>query len=289
MSSKWIVGVASAVAVIGGACLLSASLSATRTQPAIADLDAVRPIDAANTVRMDEMTWMEVRDALRGGKDTVIVATGGIEPSGPYLVTGKHNVVLSATTQAIARALGNALVAPIVGFVPEGDIDPPSGWMNYPGTISVSDATFESLLVDICGSLRAHGFRNIILIGDHGGSQEGMQRVAERLTRKWKAGGTRVVYIPEYYNYDVVDRWLDQQGVRQVDEGLHDDFGVTAMMMAIDPTSVRANERIKAGKFRINGIDLAPMDKTIALGQKLLDLRVDITVKSIRAALEQPR
>ena len=64
---------------------------------------------------------MEVRDALKAGKDTVIVATGGVEQNGPYLATGKHNNVLRATTEAIARKLGNTLVAPIVAFVPEGE------------------------------------------------------------------------------------------------------------------------------------------------------------------------
>src|SRR5581483_747644 len=97
---------------------------------------------------------------------------GGVEQNGPYLVTGKHNVILRATTEAIARKLGDALVAPIVPFVPEGDIDPPSLHMKYPGSISVTEATFESLLTEICASLRVHGFRRILLIGDSGGNQD---------------------------------------------------------------------------------------------------------------------
>jgi hypothetical protein len=67
-----------------------------------------------------------------------------VEQNGPYLVTGKHNVILRATTEAIARELGNALVAPVVPFVPEGDLDPPSGHMQYPGTISVREGTFRA-------------------------------------------------------------------------------------------------------------------------------------------------
>src|SRR5919201_587381 len=98
------------------------------------DMNTPRPIEAVDTVMMEEMTWMEIRDAMRAGKKTVIVATGGVEQNGPYLTTGKHNVVLRATAPAIARKLGNALVAPIVGFVPEGEIDPPTGHMRYPGT-----------------------------------------------------------------------------------------------------------------------------------------------------------
>ena len=89
---------------------------------------------------------MEVRDAMKAGKDTAIVATGGIEQNGPYLAAGKHNVVLRATTEAIARKLGDALVAPIVPFVPEGDIDPPTVHMRYPSTISVTEGTYRALL-----------------------------------------------------------------------------------------------------------------------------------------------
>ena len=101
---------------------------------------------------------MEIRDAIASGTSTVIIATGGIEENGPYLSTGKHNLILQAACPAIAEALGNALCAPIVKFVPEGNIDPPSGAMKYPGSISLSAGTYEALLTDIASSLRQAGF-----------------------------------------------------------------------------------------------------------------------------------
>ncbi|HKA07357.1 MAG TPA: creatininase family protein, partial [Gemmataceae bacterium] len=91
--------------------------------------DAKRPIEALDSVFIEELTWMEVRDALKAGKTTVLIPTGGVEQNGPYLATGKHNYVLRATTEVIARKLGNTLVAPTVAFVPEGDIDPPTSHM----------------------------------------------------------------------------------------------------------------------------------------------------------------
>src|SRR5574341_164327 len=130
------------------------------------DPNMPRPIDARDSVFIEELTWLEVRDAIRAGKTTAIIGAGGIEMNGPYLATGKHNYILRATTEAIARKLGDALVAPIVPFVPEGDIDPPTGHMRYPGSISVSQDTFKRLLTDIAASLRANGFKHIILIGD---------------------------------------------------------------------------------------------------------------------------
>ena len=160
------------------------------------DSDMTRPIAAVDSVFTEELTWLDVRDAIRDGKTTVIVGTGGLEQNGPYLATGKHNYVLQATTEATARQLGNALVAPIVKFVPEGNIDPPSGHMRYPGTISVSQETFRWLLTDICSSLKQHGFTDIVLIGDSGGNVRGMKQVAEELNAQWAGGSTDVHFIP---------------------------------------------------------------------------------------------
>src|SRR5262249_14732643 len=162
------------------ACLLTAGLLFARPQsPLTPDRNAPRPIEALDSVWIEELTWMEVRDALKAGKTTAIVPTGGVEQNGPYLATGKHNYTLRATAEAIARKLGNALVAPIVPFVPEGGIDPPSGHMKYPGTISLSEDTFERLLTDICASLRAHGFEHVVLIGDSGANHTAARALAQ--------------------------------------------------------------------------------------------------------------
>jgi creatinine amidohydrolase len=251
--------------------------------PVKPDPETPRPIAAKDTVFTEDLTWMEIRDAMRAGKDTVIVATGGIEQNGPYLVTGKHNVVLRATTEALARKL-NALVAPIVPFVPEGDIDPPSLHMKYPGTISVTEETFQSLLTDICASLATHGFKNIVLIGDSGGNQAGMKAVAEQLNAKWVGRPTKVYYIPEYYDYGAVSQFLVDKGIKETPEGFHDDFGMTAVMMSVDPDTVRTQQRIEAGKFRINGVELAPKAKTIEWGKKIVEFRVEATATAYRAA-----
>ncbi len=256
--------------------------AATKRDPVAPDPDGSRPIAAADTLRIEDMTWMEVRDALKAGKTTVIIATGGIEQNGPYLVTGKHNVVLRGTTEAIARQLGNALIAPIVPFVPEGDIDPPTVHMKYPGTVSLTEATYQALLTDICRSFRTHGFKHIVLIGDSGGNQAGMKTVARQLNNLWADGKSRVLYVPEYYDFAAVAKWLEEQGVKQEPEGYHDDFGMTAMMMAVDPASVRTKERIAAGNFSINGVNLAPAKTTIEWGHRIINFRSTAAVKSIK-------
>lgn len=265
--------------------LLAALAFAQKPNPMTPDPNMARPIDAADSVFLEDLTWLEIRDALRAGKNTVIIATGGIEQNGPYLVANKHNIILRATTEAIARKLGNALVAPIVAFVPEGDISPPTGHMKYPSTISLKEDTFRRLLTDVASSLQVHGFRHIILIGDSGGNQQGMKTVASELTAKWKGGNTSIHFIPEYYDYPGVNKWLATQGVPQTDEGIHDDFAITSQMMVIDPASVRLRQRMAKGKASINGVDLTPAEKSIAWGRKVVNYRAEITVAAIRKAL----
>jgi creatinine amidohydrolase len=273
--------------------LLCVPLLAQQPRPGMArgaltpDANMVNPIPARPSLFIEEMTWMEVRDAMRAGKTTVIIATGGVEQNGPYLAAGKHNYVLQATTVAIARKLGNALIAPIVAFVPEGEITPPTSHMKYPSTISLRQSTFQALLTDIAESLHEHGFRQLILIGDSGGNQAGMKAVAEALSKKWAGGAAQIRFIPEYYDfYDsgALSKWLETQGIHEVDEGFHDNVAITAMMMTVDPNTVRMNERRARGKFSINGVPLDPADKMIALGKKVVDYRADFTVAAIKKA-----
>jgi creatinine amidohydrolase len=194
--------------------------------------------------------------------------------------------VLRATTQAIAKQLRNALIAPIVAFVPEGDIDPPAGHMQYPGSIGLIEDTFRRLLTDICAGFQTQGFRNIILIGDHGGNQEGTKEVADESSVKWANGQTRVRFISEYYDYAPVSQLPKDQGIREVPEGLRDDFAMESKTMFVDPTTVRMKERIAAGTLRINGVDLASVEKTGEWGRRIVNHRMDLTVTAIRKAIE---
>jgi creatinine amidohydrolase len=257
------------------------------------DLNAPRPIDARDSVWIEELTWMEVRDAIRGGKTTAIIPTGGMEQNGPYVATGKHNYVLEATAEAIARRLGNALVAPIVKFVPEGRIDPPSGHMRYAGTISMTEPTFVAMLTDIATSLKQHGFREIVLIGDSGGNLPGMQKVADLLTAAWAGSGARVHHIAEYYESDMWSfDYLKEIGIKQVPDvksasraGIHDDYHYESIIMTVDPVHVRMKERQAKKLFSINGVDLNPPQKTIENGKKLVEYRARITVEAIQKAI----
>jgi len=237
------------------------------------------------------MTWMEVRDALAANKTTAIIATGGVEQNGPYSEAGAHQVILGALTDRIARKLGDALVAPIIRYVPEGNIDPPTGHMRYPSTLSVSEETFKAVLRDAANSLRVHGFENIILIGDSGGNQTGMKAVAETLSDAWKGlsnqfgKSPKIQYIPEYYNNARWNKWLVEQGYSEVKEGIHDDLRHEAIMMFSDPASIRFEERKATALLSINGIDVSDSKKIAELGNRLIDYHAQVTVDAIHAAI----
>ena len=247
--------------------------------------DAANPLPLPNTVWLEEMTWMDARDAIASGKTTVIVPVGGLDPNGPWIAISKHNLIVGALCESIARMLGNALCAPVVKFVPLGGIAPE--YSDAPGALYVSEPTYEALLTDIASDLKVHGFKSIVLIGDHGPDAEGMQAVADRLTKEWH-GIPVIVHVPEFFkSWDGVVDIMYKKGLGKpgVTDGLHDDPTVTLIMMQSDIESVRWAERVKLGKATIDGVSIADKQKALAWGKELVDYRTRFTVEAIRKRL----
>ena len=247
--------------------------------------DTPNPLPPPDTVWIEEMTWMDVRDAIAAGKTTAIVPTGGVEPNGPWLALGKHNYVLRATCDAIARRLGDAVCTPIVKLVPEGAIEPPSGHMRSPGTLSLRAETFEAVLTDVAHSLKMHGFRHIIFIGDSGGNQRAQRAVAETLNTRW-GGDPVVAHVQEYYDYASAARYMATRGVDASEaDGLHDDPIVTLIMFFADPRSVRYDARVAAGLATINGVSFADRVQTLEWARELVEFRARQTAGAIRSTM----
>ena len=273
--------------------VLSASLAAqtpapqrptasVNTQPRVDVRDMPRPIDLHDTVWIEDLTMLEVRDLIKAGKTTALVLTGGIEENGPYLTTGKHNNVLRATGEAIARRLGNALIAPIVTLEPGN----PARQNLSPGTIVLSQVTYKAVLADIATSLRSQGFTDICFLGDSGGNLKPAEEVVGALNAEWKGQGAVVYHVPEYYNYADVEKFEQEAlGIHEKLEGLHDDYYITSIIATVTTDGIRMPERRKAGKFVINGVPLDPIDKTIANGKKIVEFRTEATVAAIKKAM----
>jgi creatinine amidohydrolase len=243
---------------------------------------------AAASLQLDDLTWTEVRDGVRAGTTTVIIPVGGTEQNGPHMALGKHNVRAGALSARIAAQLGHTLVAPVLAYVPEGRISPPAGHMRFPGTISVPEDAFVSVLAGAARSLKQHGFLDIVLVGDSGNYQEQLKNLAQRLNREWAPGPARAHYIAAYYEAATTDftQALRSRGIEGQPGGTHAGVADTSLMMAIDASRVRA-DRLKAADAASPALGLGgdPGASSAALGQVGVQLVIDKTTAAIRQAI----
>lgn len=245
------------------------------------------------SVLLEDQTWTELRDLIKSGTTTIIVPIGGTEQNGPAMALGKHNVRVKYLAEKIAERLGNALVAPVISYVPEGSIDPPTGHMKFPGTITISDKIFEQLLESVARSLKLHGFKTIVLIGDHGGYQSDERVVADRLNVEWSKTPVRVFAALEYYEITqgaYVEKLLSF-GVRRDEVGTHAGLADTSLTLAIDPSMVRKDRILAAPKPNaadgVYGGD--PTRSSAEFGQLGVDLIVNGTTDAIREFIASRR
>ena len=166
----------------------------------------IAPTQAPDTLFIDELTWEETRDAMKAGKTTVIVPTGGTEKNGYHMVLGKHNYVVTYAANLMARRLKTALIAPTIQYVPEGDPD-----RQNPGAISLPSPAYDMLLDAAARSLQSHGFKEILFIGDSGGNQAGLTAVANKLNEEWKGTDVKVYALTDYYTQSRIyyRAWLE--------------------------------------------------------------------------------
>ena len=238
------------------------------------------------TVHLEEMTWVEVREAIAKGKTTAIVPTGGVEQNGPHMVLGKHNYIVRRTAGAIAERLGDALVAPVMAYVPEGAIDPPSGHMAYAGTLSIPEPVFAALLEYTARSLRAHGFTAIAFVGDSGGNQATQAEVAERLSTAWADSGVSVLHVGDYYAANGQFAWLEAEGESRSDIGTHAGIRDTSELLAVYPNGIRPERLARDGgrAGEPTGVIGDPRRASAERGHVLLGLKIEAAVRQIRAA-----
>lgn len=241
----------------------------------------------ASTVNMADMTWVQVRSAIERGYTVAIVPTGGVEQNGPQMVLGKHDYIVRKTSDRIARQLGNALVTPVVSFVPEGNYDPPSGNLLFPGTLGVPEAAFAATLEGIARSLKSAGFTTICFIGDHGGSQAAQAAVAAKLDRAWAGQGIAVLHVSNYYNVDKPQTaYLREKGETPATIGFHAGIIDTSELLAAHPQGVDLSQ-LKAVPWNSEptGNSGDPTHASVEYGKALLKIKIDAAIRQIRAVL----
>ena len=267
----------------GGAAATAASAQPTMlTAPA-----SKTPTAAPDTVFIDELTWEETRDAMKAGKTTVIIPTGGTEKNGYHMVLGKHNYVITYTANQMARRLKNALVAPTIQYVPEGNPD-----SQNPGGISLPSPAYDMLLDAAARSLKAHGFKEILLIGDSGGNQAGLTAVANKLNEEWKGTDTKVYALTDYYEQSRLHyrAWLQAQfGYDEETSGSHAGITDTSQMLFVRPTGIRKDQIKPWGGPADSGVSGDPSKATPEIGKMGIEFKVNAGLNQYKALKNPPQ
>ncbi len=244
---------------------------------ALASSAAAQP----GSVMIEDLTWPEVTSAIVAGKTTAIYYAGSTEQNGPHLAIGKHNFVAQYAARRIAEELGNALVYPIMPFALTGDPVKKTDHMKFPGSVSLSPATFGAVAREVAASAISAGFRNVFLMGDHGGGQDVLKKVAAELDGKWATKGVRVRYVPDLYykSQEQVRRHLAQRGMAA---GEHAGNPDTSEILFIDKNKRWVRRDKLAPGDRANGVDGDPRQASSELGKVFIEFKVASAVAQIR-------
>ena len=247
-------------------------------------------------VEFENMTWPEVKQALADGKTTALFYTGGVEQRGPQNVNGGHNYMAHATVKAIALALGNAIAMPVLPYTPN------NASATLPGTIGLTPEILQMTLERLAEQAIATGFKNVVLMGDHGGGQPNVyQAVARKLDEKYSAQGVHVIYCDDVYTkrQDIFLKQLKDEGYP---DGFHGALIDTSLMMYVcldvcvrqdqlkdavgDPRVPRGTPVDSTVPRKNNGIQGDGRRSSAALGKRELELAVDLAVKQIHSLLQ---
>lgn len=246
-------------------------------------------------VEFEAMTWPEVRDALAHGKTTALFYTGGTEQRGPQNANGGHTFMAKATVKAIALELGNAIAMPVLPYTPN------NASAQLPGTIGLTNEILAAILERVSEQAIATGFRNVVLMGDHGGGQPDVYRdVAKKLDDKYAPQDIHVFYADSVYApaQDDFEKELRAKGYPPSGHGAI--FDTSEMMYVCGDTCVRKEllatavgdpvlppgQRRDPNAARVNnGITGDARRSSAEVGKGLFDKRVEYAVRQIRGFL----
>lgn len=258
--------------------LLAALLTAGATSVPVS---AQRP---PHSVLIEAMTWTEVRDAIAAGRTTAIIYVGSTEQNGPHMVLGKHNFIAHYVAQRIAGELGDALVYPTLPFAPAGDPVAKTGHMRFPGSVSLAPQVFESVVRGIALSAIVAGFREVDIMGDHGGGQEQLRDAARILDAEWRTKGIRVRYVSDLY-YKEKEQARAYLAEHHIAPDLHAGTDDTSELLYIDSLWIRRDKlaRSDSTEQAKTGVDGDPTKATAEMGRIFIGYKVADAVAQIRA------
>src|SRR4051812_4082004 len=161
--------------------------------PTLVFAQPAKPVDVKSIVELELLTTSEAWDKIHNqGKTSVLLITGGTEARGPHNVLGGHTIMSRHRGAEIAKRLGNALLAPVVPVaVAATGVTPAT---KTPGGYQIPAEAFKALQLGLIDSLSYSGFKDIFVMGDHGGGQKEMKEAVEEMDAKLSASGVRVYY-----------------------------------------------------------------------------------------------
>jgi creatinine amidohydrolase/Fe(II)-dependent formamide hydrolase-like protein len=231
----------------------------------------------ADRVDIESLTHAEIHDAIhKHGKTTVLIFNGGTEQRGPHAVLGGHTFMARRTAEAIARRLGNALVAPVLPFSPAGSHLNPK----WPGSVDLPPDLYSKVNEAVVASMVTNGFRNVILMGDHGGGQQELAALAKTLNVRYSAQGVHVYFCSSVYKEAREDfnAWLKEN---KLPVGTHASIPDTSELMYLGGEEYVRKNKLELGN-RKNGITGDPRPSSADLGKRVFDMKVDYGVAEIR-------
>ncbi|HKS19834.1 MAG TPA: creatininase family protein [Bradyrhizobium sp.] len=239
-------------------------------------------IAQTRSVWIDDLTWPEVRDAIAGGKSTAIIFVGSSEQNGPHMAIGKHNFIARHCAQQIAEQLGDALVYPVLPFAITGDAAARSGHMRFPGSVTLPPEVFSGVVRAVAQSALAAGFKLVALMGDHGGGQDELARVAQSLDAPSRRSGARVLYVGDLYTRadTQFEEVLAKRGITSKE--LHAGIADTSAVMFLDAEKWIRKDQIAAAN-EATGVQGSPALASAELGKIYLDMKVENAVNQIRS------
>jgi creatinine amidohydrolase/Fe(II)-dependent formamide hydrolase-like protein len=253
-------------------------------------------------VEFEMMTWPEVKGALAAGKTTALVYTGGTEQRGPQNVNGGHTLMGREIVRTIALRLGNAIAMPVLPYTPN------NASADLPGTIGLTPEILGTVLERIVEQSMTTGFKNVVIMGDHGGGQPAVYtEVAKKMDAKYALEGKHVYFCDEVYAkaQGDFDKWLQDHGYPS---SSHAGIPDTSTMLYLggdkgwvrkeliataegDPAPPRgARDRSRAADpnappRKNNGITGDARKSSAALGKMAFDIKIDYAVRQIQGFL----
>ena len=221
-------------------------MKALRSTLALAALLVAISAAAQSSLFLEELTSPEVRDAIRAGKTTALIPIGGTEWNDTHIALGKHNAHAKLLAGRIAAKLGDALVAPVIAYVPEGRIDPPTEHMKHTGTITIPEDAFERTLESAARSLLHHGFTTVVLLGDHGGYTKSLRNVARHVPGIIVPDGYYTAGMPHAGTEDTAEALAVDPKLVRDPKGASVEKGQAALDAIVD----RTVESVKAARRR---------------------------------------